>query len=386
MGSGAGEDQALRDDLAQLFRLPVPVMRFDVQAVPTTAGSQPRRWRPGLFAGAAAAGLLLFVAGSSLLDGGAAEVSAEQIFERTKVVTAATAANNLPLGEQGAYHMVSRSETSFAGGGATVSETWYLDAEHQRSETRDAATGRILWGSARDGDDLWMYAEVDGKLTAVHSTAGQMAFGFAYGGFGVPGVTDLSDLLDSFASECSNATHAGEDVIAGRPVYVIDVTSKPDTCKFEAIRVTAAEGAIGEAAEAKIVPAGAVAAGGSVKVEDANGGPGAAVSVNGESFEASGGEVQGVAVVGGPTRMWIDQETFMTLKSESNFGDAGSHTFEVTSLELGDEAAGGVRFGPPEGAEIVEADSPEDANVVLKNLFRSGSVGTVEYKIESVPE
>jgi hypothetical protein len=372
----------LLDELVELYRLPVPALSFDARQVAQTR--RPRRWRPALFTSAAAASLLLFVAGSSMLDGGTPEVSAETIFERTKEVTA-TSATNLPLGDNGGYHMVSRSETSLAGGGATISETWFLDPEHQRSETRDAATGRILWGSARDGDDMWMYAEVDGKLTAVHSTVDQMAFGIAYAGFGVPGVTDLADLLDSFTSECSNATHAGEDVVAGRPAYVIDVTSKPDTCKFEAVRVTAAEHAAGEPRAATIVSTG-VAVGGGMSVEAAGAEPNSVPSMGGEPIESGSGKVHAVAVVGGPTRMWIDQETFMMLRSESNFGDAGGHTFEVTSLELGDEFAAAAAFAPPAGAEVIEADSPDDANVMLKSLFTTSSGGRVEYRIESEVE
>ena len=119
----AGEaGQALRDDLAQIYRLPVPPIAFVPVPEQLPPRQSSRRWRPALLAGAAA-GLLLLVAGSSLLDGSTPEVSAETIFERTKEVTAATSATQLPLNETGAYHMVSRSETSFAGGGTTAPRT-----------------------------------------------------------------------------------------------------------------------------------------------------------------------------------------------------------------------------------------------------------------------
>ena len=184
-----GQSQQLSEDMRDLFHLPVPAMSFDSVAV--AARREPsvmrRRWRPALVAGAAAAGLALFLVGPSLLGGSPQNVSAQEVLARTQGV----AATNSPLENTQSYHMVATSEVFPPPGAAagfkaatenSIVETWYQDPKHQRSETYDA-DGRLVFGSVQNGDDLWFYSATDdlstdddGTLRVVRTTNGAMGF------------------------------------------------------------------------------------------------------------------------------------------------------------------------------------------------------------------
>ena len=301
--SPEAQTQQLRDGLEDVYRLPVPSMHFDPLANPVPAQPSPirRRWRPALLGAAVAAGLALFLVGPSLLGGSPQKVSAEQLLERTRTVATV---NPLSM-DFGSYHLLSSSQTP--DGRSITTEVWFQDTDHQRSETRDAATGELITGFLKDGDDIWFYAESGGQMKATHTTldGGIFSVGPGFGAQLGFGAGSLADLLSSFTSDCSDATDLGSDTVAGRPVYVIEVTPTPETCDMQVV-----QGPDGKTQGVMVS------------------------SMESSEDHGEGGAPETHAVfVGGPMTMWIDQETFMTLKTESSAGD-GSFGYEVTSLDL----------------------------------------------------
>jgi hypothetical protein len=367
--------QSLRDDLGDLYRLPVPAIDFDPLAA-TTAPAPRRlgRWRPGLVAGAAAAGLALFLAGPALFGGSPTEVSAQDVLQRTQEV----AATNSPLSSGVGYHMVAKNEM-FAPPGAptkkvaaqdSTTETWYQDAEHQRSETYDAA-GRLVFGQSQNGDDMWFYSGTDtlstsgdGTLRVVRASEGTM--GFSTVGPKDFGATSLSSLLDQYSGPCTSAQKVGEEMVAGRPAYVIEITQTPDTCDIKPI----------------VTQDGDMT---TVKVESPNGGaPGAGVgivSVQGDTRAAE--DANGLAttttefhILDTTTRMWVDQETFITLKMETDSDQGPLASYEVTEFEVNPDFDPSVfDYQPPAGVNVVEAQAPQDIKIVLSGGVPGSSTG-----------
>jgi outer membrane lipoprotein-sorting protein len=373
-----GDAQKLRDDLETVYRLPVPLMHFDPVATPARASFMPekRRWRPALVGAAAAAGLLLFLAGPSLFGGSPAEVSAQEVFQRTQAV----AATNSPVASAQSYHMVATSELygppgmQTAGTNSTT-ETWYQDAGHQRSESYDES-GRLVFGQSQDGDDLWFYSTVGGstdpdQLRVVHSTDNQMGFS-AFGPQDF-GVNSLNALLEMYSGNCASAENIGEETIAGRPAYVIEVKQTPETCDIKSV----------------ITQDGDMT---TVKVEDPAGGAGVAGVMAG-SVAVQAGEGAGISAGGaGPepaeftfkivettTRMWVDQETFITLKTETHSEDGLLFRYEVTQFEVSPDFDPSIfAYEPPAGVEVVEAEGPENIKIVLSGggvgIFSGGGI------------
>jgi hypothetical protein len=353
-------------------------MNFDPAPVKTRLHPEPRRrWRPVLIGATAAAGLALFLGGTSFLGGSTPEVSAQEVFQRTHAIAAS---NSLAASAQ-PFHMVSKTETygppgmEFAGAD-NVTETWYQDAKHQRTETRDE-DGKLLFGQVQNGDDLWFYSSVagpqmavandpepdalePGEVKAVHSSFAGM--GFSTFGPADLGVNSLAGLLEAYSGSCASAQSVGEETVAGRSAYVIEVTQTPETCDLKPV----------------ITQDGNLT---TIKVDAGSGtGVGAVAGVMVGSASVKDGEPGNAAqdvqfqVVETTTRMWVDKETFITLKTETQAEDGPLFRYEVIQLDLSPDFDASVfDYEPPEGVEVVEASSPEDIKLVLSG----GVAGTV---------
>jgi outer membrane lipoprotein-sorting protein len=366
------QSQMLSDDLQGVFHLPVPSVNFDPSAVRSTreASAVRRRWRPALIAASAAAGLALFLVGPSLMGGSTQNVSAQEVLARTQGVAAT---NSLAENTQ-SYHMVATSEM-FAPIGAdsaaqdSTVETWYQDPQHQRSETYDA-DGRLVFGSAQYGDDLWFYSATDdvsagddGSLRVVRTS--NSAMGFTTLGPQDFGATSLSSLLDSYSNHCATADKVGEETVAGRPTYVIEIKQTPETCDLKPVATQDGDKT-------------SVRMGG-----DESGAGMAPLTVSGE---AKDGEKPSFQIVETTTRIWVDQETFITLKSETDSDTGPMFRYEVTDFDLNpDFDPSAFNYEAPEGIDVVKVDAPQDVKMVLSGGESGTGIGVEGHSIENAP-
>jgi hypothetical protein len=370
-------DETLYTDLEALYDAPVPGLAMPAVAA-STAAHRPIRWRPAALAAAAIAGLALFLGAASSFGGSPSEVSAETILQKT----AGVAKNNVLASALTSYHMVSRHET-FADGGATfdsVTEVWYGDAEHQRTETRGLGSrSDEVSGNIQSGDDIWMYATVDGKTAAVHGNIDTLGFRT-----GVPvefSANSLQELLELYSGGgCSSAKLVDEEQVAGRDAYVIEVTPTWDTCPMKVVR----EGDSAVAVETR------------VKVPEAKAGESGTVEMTEGSASGAGvvnsGTVQGrkpdTAVIIGSkadmaTKIWVDAETFVTLKTESYADGELVFRYEVTELETGVDIPDSVfEYDPPAGVQVVEAATPQEMKGALSALYGP----MIEKDVEPAPD
>jgi hypothetical protein len=258
-----------------------------------------------------------------------------------------------------------------------VTETWYQDAEHQRTETRDE-DGALLFGQVQNGDDLWFYSSVagpqvtverspepgvvePGEVRAVHSSFAGL--GIAAFGPGDLGVNSLAGLLEMYSGSCASAQSIGEETVAGRSAYVIEVTQTPETCDLKPVitqdgNLTTIKVEGGPGAGAFGAVTGATV--GSANVKDGEPGEGMP-EVEFQILETT-------------TRMWVDEETFITLKTETQSEGGPLFRYEVTGFELDPDFDASVfDYEAPAGVEVIEAEGPSDIKLILS----SGAGGTV---------
>jgi hypothetical protein len=335
------------------------------------------RWRPAALTAAALAGLAIFAGGLSPFGGGPEDVSAETILQKT----AGVANSNALVSGATSYHLVSRNQSFWSGAERstvdTENEVWYLDSEHQRSESRELGKSNVLHGTSQSDNDLWMYATVDGKTRAVHGLVDVL--GFRPGGVNEFGADNLSELLALYSGGgCSSATLVDEAEVAGRETYVIEVKPTWETCPFKVS---------GE--DPTAISTGGPTKTSGVKVE--------AVIVNNAEMKpvnatAAGepGSNKASLVVAGKgnmsTKMWVDTETFITLKTEAYSGSGLVFRYEVTEFETGiDIPASVFEYDPPAGVSVIEASTPMEMKMALSELFASSSEPASEPAAGAVP-
>lgn len=359
-------DEALLNDLEALHNVSVPDLRMP--AVPIPPDRQRRmHWRPAALTAAAIAGLALFAGGFSPFGGSPTEVSAETILQKT----AGVAASNVLAAGNTSYHMVSRTE-SFWGdanraGVDSETEVWYRDAEHQRSENRNL-DGDVHFGTVQSGSDIWMYSTVDGETRAVHGNVDNL--GFRAGIPGDFGADSLADLLSLYSGGgCSSAKLAGEEEVAGRDTYVIEVRPTWETCPFKVVEEN--NGRLTVKGEVKTMSAGTPVSG--------------EMQANGAQFVVAGGGKSNTS-----TRMWVDSETFINLRTETYAGDELLFRHEVTEFETGIDIPDAVfAYTPPAGVQVVEATNPQEMKGVLSrgigiiSIEGGGQAGSEPVKIEA---
>jgi len=354
-------EETLLNDLEALHNMAVPDLRMPDVPASVTPRRAVLRWRPAALAAATIAGLALFAGGLSPFGGGPEDVNAETILQKT----AGVANSNALVSGATSYHMVSRNE-SFWGGSErstldTENEVWYRDAEHQRSESRELGKNDVLHGTSQSGNDLWMYASVDGRTKAVHGNVDVL--GFRTGAVNEFGADNLSELLALYSGGgCALATLVDEEQVAGRDTYVIEVKPTWDTCPFKVS---------GEDPTANSTEGPAKTSG--VKVEAVIVTNAEVKPVNATAAGEPGSNKASLVVAAKDnmtTKMWVDTETFITLKTESYSGRGLVFRYEVTEFGTGIDIPDSVfEYDPPAGVEVIEARSPVDMKMALSDLF-----------------
>lgn len=284
-------DAQTEHDLLALYEAPVPRLAFSAPggAGAPQRGTAAKLRRPILIAAAlgVVAATVAFVPG---IWGGETTpvIAADEVFQRASEAASASTA-------QTSYHFVATSAWAKAALGTT--ETWSRDASHWRNQTTDN-------GVSFDGDEMWLWANIDGVDRAVHAKGGASEF---TGNDKRPG--SLTDLLGQYSdSSCQTATLESDATVAGRAAYVLDVTPRESCPKLQ------------------------------------------------------GRDVKGA----GSLRMWIDKETFVTLKTQASDSTGVVYTYEVTEFESGiaipDSA---FQYQPPAGVQVTEVASAADAKLAL---------------------
>ena len=303
-GDGAQEQEPAVGELEQgllaLYQVPIPTLKFTPVLEPAGRGA---RWaavrRPVFVAGAAgviAAALLL---GPGLLGGGTASVNAEQIFSKASAAANTSAA-------QVSYHLVATTSAP-KGGLDSKSETWSRDAAHTRTQSEDS-------GVIFNGDQLWLWTNVDGQERAVHAASGASAFAAKET---LPG--SLAQLLASYGgNSCQTAALDGEATVAGRQAYELTVTPSDSCPKAAAANVAGRKGSL---------------------------------------------------------RLWVDKQTFIPLKTEGQDGSGTiTYQYEVTEIETGQAIPDSVfEYQPPAGVDVAQVQDVSQAKAALSGAGTSGT-------------
>ena len=199
----------------------------------------------------------------------------------------------------------------------------------------------------QSGSDIWMYSSQDGKTRAVHGNVDTLGFRT-----GVPanfgGADSLSELLSLYSGGgCSSAKLVGEEEVAGRDTYVIEVKPTWETCPFKVSED--ANGRVTVKGEAKSVRRWVA-----VSSEDSAVRPGA------EHQQVVGGRARADTT----TKMWVDAETFINLQTESYSGGKLLFRYEVTEFETGIDIPDSVfAYDAAGGVEVIEATTPPEMKV-----------------------
>jgi hypothetical protein len=303
------DEEQLARDLTALYAVPVPTLAFTAGR-PGAAASRRERflrrhWRP--IAGAAAAAVVaaaLLIVPQTLGGGGVTPVSAQTIFDR------ASAAATLDAGTLPSFHLIATLQGADTDT-ASSEETWYGDAEHWRTEQSSVGD----WSSfvqVRSGDDQWVAVTSGNGTRAVHGTTPS---GATWNGGGKVAPASLAELLSKFSDDCESATLGGDAELLGRPVYVINVTMSPDVCSRSED---------------------------SAKLQ-AN--PKAALRLT----------------------IWVDQQTYITLRSEQSSVDGkSSFVYSVIAFDLGAEIdANRFTYAAPAGVGVIETEDWTQAKSLL---------------------
>jgi hypothetical protein len=325
--------ETLLADLEALHAVEVPAI--PLLAPPAGHSSFLRRHlRPLALAAAGAAALAVFFAAPSFSGGDKGTVSAETILRRTQGVAATT---KLATVEQQSYHMLAETEVLTPEQKAFKSrtETWYQDEGHVRIE-EGTSPAQPLFGQTRNGDDFWIYgvfegnsvpASGQGTTRAIHGPAGDLSFGKLPSG--LTGGSSLDALLAHLsAKDCFAATQTGQEHVAGRQAYVIEVRPTGDRCQG--------------------------------KYDPGTGNPTSA-----DRSKLARDNL---------TRLWVDVATFVTLRSEFYAGDELLSRYTVLQFEVSpDFAPGTFTYQPPAGVHVIEVASLGEAKQVLAGLMDPGN-------------
>ena len=304
-----GLDASLASDLQDLYAAPVPAMPF-TPAAAIQGGLLPRllrhTWRPASALGAAALAIAAVLVGPSLWSG-ESQVNAETIFARTS----AAAQSNAPAAGPQSYHLVATTESG--PGAPSTTETWYVDADHQRFENEYTGDGSPDFGVSIDGADGWMYGDFGGTYRAVHGPASELG-----GSFSIQpgGGIDLGQVLGQYEGGCQKAEQDGEDTVAGRAAYRIVVSPDINSC------------------------------------------PG---------FQ---GDPAALAAKFGTLVIDVDKETFLPLRTEQmSDGSLPPYTYTVTEIQVGEEIPDSTFvYTAPPGVTVVDVTNQIQAKNVISGL------------------
>jgi outer membrane lipoprotein-sorting protein len=152
-------------------------------------------------------------------------VNAEAILDQAQ-----SAADGVP--GVNAYHLIMTRQIPSKGNIIVTTETWYGGADRQRSATQaQDASGAIafIYEEVYSGTQAWIATTDDRGQTHVEHATG---IDLMKPGDLIPGGNTLADVLAQYSNtkSCNNAVSQGESTFAGRAVYVISVTPKPEGC------------------------------------------------------------------------------------------------------------------------------------------------------------
>lgn len=317
----ADQDHAARQlasDLETLYAGPVPGLRFNPQSVASRVS--PRRlgrwWQPAGAVAVAGIALAAVLIVPSLRDG-ESEVSAATVLARASDA----AESNAPAVGEMSYHLVA-TWTSEGQTDVSTTETWYLDADHVRTEQDyDAAASGPEFGVAVNGDDAWIYGTFDGTSRAVHGPAADL--GAMFGGVDPAATTDIGEVLAQYSGACQSARLEADGTIAGRAAYQVVVSPDLGACPAYDDGLTEKD----------------------------------------------------IAGKLGTLRLWVDKETFLPLKTEQQDGAGGlAYVYEVTQIAFGGEIPGSTfNYTTPDGSPVVDVADVTEAKNVLSGYVPNGT-------------
>ena len=195
-------------------------------------------------------------------------------------------------------------------------DMWYADETHARSEEREYRAGKLFstFGVSRKGNELWQYIIDQEKTDIVHLTnQPENPLPTVFGGnpwlthSGEDGVTLL---LRSALSSCRAVVRGADEIVNGRPTFVVTVESGAPGCK-----------------DPGVTPAG-------------------------------GAREPDASVARTNWTLWFDQETYFPLKQESRFLSGApvrpEWKWEVTVFEVGPVDPAAFDYQPPAGVNVKE--------------------------------
>jgi outer membrane lipoprotein-sorting protein len=256
-------------------------------------------------ASTAAAVLVLGLAGLVLVIQRPGSVRAEEIVRKAQAAATDAAASGVD-----SFEMVEETVTmtnwglspdqraqGASGQSRSVRQVWFREPDHWRNELRFTELPRQSPDSAprvtvADGQTIWSY---DPRGNALQISLGQLGVQTAKGDYGLYGASNL-DAMVQRASECYQPRLEGQDSVAGRPAYVVNMG--PSNCPSAA------------AAEAN-----------------------------------------------GPLALWLDRETFFVLKAvlRDTTGTQVVQTRQVTSILYNRELPDALfAFATPSGATVLD--------------------------------
>jgi outer membrane lipoprotein-sorting protein len=312
-------DEIVESDLKALYEAEVPDLRFAPQRTVDAAHRWPRslygRWRPALASIGVVAAVAVALAATALRGGETHPVSAAEVFERAS----ASAQSAAPSDDTPAYHMISTAGKLGTAKEFTT-ETWYGGAG--RFHIEDSAPDGFLFGQVVNGEDVWIDQTLDGITRAAHGSSAGLGKGF--NGEFLAGQQSLADVLAQYGGSCQSPEQIGEDTFLARSVYVIQVTADPDLC--------------------------------------------------GSDEE----NVKTRAIAGSSLMLWVDQETFLTLKTEHREPD-GTVAFSqaATEFTVSPQTPDSLfTYQPPEGTTVVEVTDLGQAKQAIIPLSEKPVDGT----------
>ncbi len=322
---------------------------------------------------AAAASLVLAIATGSLVVSQPPTASASEIVERAQAVSELYA----PAGISSMVQTTRVIHRVPAGGGAQVQELrvetrqWYAAPNRLRDESTHTRVGPdgaeldrravVLVSNGTEARHYDPRANLVLVLPAVPK--GPPELGAVFGV--TEGVSDLPTLLKE-ASTCYAPKLAGEETVAGRAAFVLDLgTSRctPELMVGPAVTVVAGGQTVSApAGSASHPPPPPGTAAPDLITVGANGtGPGVAGPVTVELAPNAVGDVTVALKPAGPRKLWVDKQYFNVLRSvEYSATDGGVvDTLEVTSIQY-DVPIDPSRFtlATPSDARVVELQPP----------------------------
>ena len=315
-----------------------------------------KRWRIALVGATAAAVALFLTSGAGLLSHGTAEVSAQAILDRTQ----AAADTYAPADQDVPYHLVATSTTT--GSRPTTTETWWADNQHFKTEVLDP-DGVVLSEQVRNGNDFWVAARVDGVLKAAHTSLTDSNLHISAGSMSGAGVSFAVGGPGLFkGGDCGAPQSSGTDEVAGRSTYVIKMPTLADSgCGPGFSASTDGKGA-GVQSRSETVASGPGPSFSGAPPDGARGVRAAGIAIDVQP-KADGSQLMPQGPI--DVTLWVDQATFITLKSESR--DASGNvfnTYEVNTFDVGVTPPAST-FDKPVADQTVEAGSMEDLMPVL---------------------